>query len=147
MKSFIKRRLGKWLLISIVALGLVGCNRDADIASKNLSYEADNFQLDRRVIFYNGIIGQYMLNIEGRCSIKDQARQLEVTCKVGKDKYKKHFLGLSDNVTYFVEQLEPKGVSVYHYKVAFKPQTILPDVDFKGDAKEVVRAIAPDNKD
>ena len=147
MKSFIKRGIGKGLLISAITLGLIGCDRDADVASKNLSYEADNFQLDRRVIFYNGITGTYMLNIEGRCAIKDQGRQLEVTCKIGSNKYKKHFLGLSDNVTYFVEQLVPKGVNVYHYKVAFKPQTILPDIDFKGNAREVVKAITPDNLD
>jgi hypothetical protein len=75
-----------------------------------------------------------MLTIEGRCSIKadNMDKQLEVTCKTGPEAYKKHFLGLSDNVTYFIEQLEPKKVSVYHYRVIFKPQTIIPDIDFEG---------------
>jgi len=130
----------------VIALTFTACQRDSTVASHNLSYEADNFQLDRRVIFYNGITGDYILTIEGKCSITDQTNQLEVTCKVGPSSYKKHFLGLSDNVTYFVEQLEGKGVSLYHYKVAFKPQTILPDVDFKGSTNAMTTLI-PDNKD
>jgi len=122
------------VLLSASALVLTGCGRDADIASRNLSVAADQFQIDRRVVFYNGITGEYMLTVEGRCSLgnNDSAGQLTITCKTGEDQYKKHFLGLSDNVTYFVEQLEPKKVSAYHYKVIFKPQSIIPDVDFKG---------------
>ena len=61
-----------------------------------------------------------------------------MTCKTGRDDFKKHFLGLSDNVTYFVEQLEGADVSVYHYRVIFKPQSILPDVDFRGDMNELL---------
>lgn len=110
-----------------------GCT-DADIASENLSKAADQFEIDRRIVFYNGITSEYMLTIEGRCSLGnyDPTNQLTVTCKVGADSYKKHFLGLSDNVTYFVEQMESKKVSAYHYKVIFKPQSIIPDIDFKG---------------
>jgi hypothetical protein len=130
------------LAVALVGLTLLaGCEKDADIASRNLSIAADMFEIDRRVVFYNGITGGYMLTIEGRCSLgnNDTAGQLTVTCKTGPEAYKKHFLGLSDNVTYFVEQLEPKSVSVYHYRVVFKPQTIIPDVDFRGDADELIR--------
>jgi hypothetical protein len=70
-----------------------------------------------------------MLTIEGRCSIKDQDNQLEVTCKTGDKQYKKHFIGLSDNVTYFVEQVEGADVSVYRYKVIFKPTAIVPTIE------------------
>ena len=52
-----------------------------------------------------------------------------MTCKIGEDTYKKHFLGLSDNVSYFVEQLEPIESDSYHYKVVFKPETIVPDIE------------------
>jgi len=108
----------------VAAMGLAGCQADADVASYNLSKAADNFEIDRRVIFYNGITDTYMLTIEGRCSIEDQAKQLEVTCKTGPDSFKKHFLGLSDNVTYFAEQLEGTDVNVYHHRVTFKPQSM-----------------------
>jgi len=123
----------------LIALPLLAaCENDARIASRNLSQAADMFEIDRRIVFYNGITGEYLLSMEGRCSIKDQVNQLEVTCKTGPDAYKKHFLGLSDNVTYFAEQLDSKDVSVYHYRVIFKPQTIVPDVDFRGDVSELV---------
>ena len=62
---------------------------------------ADNFEVNRRIVFYNGITDKYILVIEGRCSITDSMGQLEVLCKTGDSTYKKHFLGLSDNVTYF----------------------------------------------
>lgn len=127
------------LVLGLVA-GLAACS-DADIASHNVSKAADNFEINRRVVFYNGITDSYMLSIEGLCSLgnNDRAGQLTVTCKTGPSVYKKHFLGLSDNVTYFVEQLEGADVSAYHYRVIFKPQTILPDIDFRGDAGELLQ--------
>jgi hypothetical protein len=92
---------------------------------------ADQFQIERRIVFYDAIQGVYLLSIEGRCSIKKDNldSQLEVTCKTSETEYKKHFLGISDNVTYFAEQLREAGVSVYRYKVIFRPQVIIPDVD------------------
>lgn len=127
------------VVMALVAMS-VGCT-DADIASANLSKAADMFEINRRVIFYNGITGEYMLTVEGLCSIGSgqAAKSLTVTCKTGASQYKKHFLGLSDNVTYFAEQMEPAGVNVYHYRVIFKPQTILPDLDFKGDAGQAMQ--------
>lgn len=111
---------------------LAGCASDADRASENLSREAEQFQVNRRIVFFNGITDKYLLSVEGRCSVESSESalggSLEVTCRVGPDAYKKHFLGLSDNVSYFVEQLEPIDVSVYHYKVIFKPENIIPDV-------------------
>jgi hypothetical protein len=111
---------------------LAGCN-DADVASRNLSTAADNFQINRRIVFYNGITGEYMLTIEGLCSKDTDStdRKLAVTCKVGPDQYKKHFLCLSDNVTYFIEQIDASNVSPYHYKVVFKPSVIVPDISIK----------------
>ena len=123
----------KVFALSIVAALLAGCS-DADVASKNLSKAADNFEVTRRIVFYNGITGEYMLTIEGLCALgnHDKAREVTVTCKTSAAAYKKHFLGLSDNVTFFVEQVEAMPVGVYHYRVFFKPQTILPNIDFKG---------------
>lgn len=125
-------------VIGIAALALAGCN-DADIASQNLSKAADNFEITRRVVFYNGITDSYMLSIEGLCSLGNESTStmISVTCKTGPNAFKKHFLGRSDNVTFFIEQLESADVSTYHYRVVFKPQTILPDIDFRGDAGEL----------
>lgn len=118
---------------------LTSCNNDADVVSENLSIEADNFKIDRRIVFYNWITWDYMLTIEWRCSLWnfDTEKRLSVTCKTWEDEYKKHFLWLSDNVTYFVEQVNPKSVSAYHYEVIFKPQSIVPDINFKWSAKDI----------
>jgi len=119
-------------LATTTALTLSGCMQDADVASHNLS---------RAAVFYNGITDSYMLTIAGLCSIKADGmdKQLEVTCKTGSETFRKHFLGLSDNVTYFVEQTGDAKVGVYHYEVTFRPQSIIPDVNFRGDADELLR--------
>lgn len=104
------------------------CETNADVVSRNISVEAGMFKINRRIVFYNGITDSYILTVEGRCSV-DHADKLAVTCKTGEDSYKKHYLGLSDNVTYFSEQLDNSDVSAYRYKVIFKPQVITPDVD------------------
>jgi len=119
------------ILILLGVTILSGCSSDADVASRNLSKSADMFEVNRRIVFYNGITSEYILTIEGLCSLGnyDPSTQLTVTCKTGVSEYKKHFLGLSDNVTYFAEQIEGQDVSVYHYRVIFKPSVIIPDVD------------------
>lgn len=118
------------LVLGALTLAIAGCS-DADTASRNLSQAADQFEILRRVVFYNGINGEYMLTIEGYCSLGnfDDTGELTVTCKTGEDEYKKHFLGLSDNVTYFVEQVDGRNVSSDHYRVIFKPSVILPDIE------------------
>lgn len=121
----------KRILLILLMFIVSGCQREADVASHNLSVAADEFKIERRIVFYDAIQGTYLLSIEGRCSItKDkQDEQLEVTCKTSETQYKKHFLGISDNVTYFAEQMNEAPVNVYHYKVIFRPQTLIPDVD------------------
>ena len=131
----LKRRLMKKLTFPVLLLGLVlmGCTTEADVASLNVSKAADQFEVRRRVVFYNGITDSYMLTIEGLCSLGnyDSPGELSVTCKTSPTSYKKYFLGLSDNVTYFAEQLEAVSASPYHYRVVFKPSVILPDIDIE----------------
>lgn len=119
------------LVFAVLALTAAGCESRADVVSRNLSKAADQFEVMRRIVFYNGITGEYILVIEGYCSLGnyDPAGELSVTCKVGPNQYKKHFLGLSDNVTYFAEQIDPVSADVYHYRVLFRPAQIIPDVD------------------
>lgn len=131
-----KKALATAAIIAASAVALVGCSRDSDVASRNLSHDADNFKIERRVVFFNGITDQYLLEIRGLCSIADIPgdQQLEVTCKVGDGEYKKHLLGLSDNVSYFVEQIDGADVSAYNYKVTFKPEAIVPDIELRTSA-------------
>ena len=120
-------------LLSVLAMSfmLAACNNDADVASYNISQAADNFKVNRRIIFYNGITNDYILTIEGLCSHQSTDRKLAVVCKTGPGTYKKHFLGLSDNVTYFSEQIDAAPASKYFYHVTFKPSTILPAIDIR----------------
>jgi hypothetical protein len=138
MKSFISFLRGAIVALMIVvgctlvwSLTMIGCDTDANIASRNLSKAADMFEIQRRIVFYNGITDTYMLTVEGRCSVELTSNVLRVTCKTGDNEFKKHYLGLSDNVTYFAEQLDSANISTYRYKVIFKPLSIIPDVDLK----------------
>jgi hypothetical protein len=73
-----------------------------------------------------------LYEVEGRCSVEQNAalpRNLEVICKHGPDNYKKHFLGLSDNVTWIATQQEGIDVSEYRTKIIFRPESIVPDLD------------------
>lgn len=114
-----------------LAAGLSACT-DADVVNENISKDADNFKIPRRVVFYNGITDTYILTVEGYCQIEPgDPNNFRVTCKVGKDQYIRDVLGRSDNVTYFVEQMDPATVSADHYKVVFKPSAIVPNFEVR----------------
>ena len=120
-------------LVSAVLVGVLlitGCDQPSDkqFVSKNISTDADNFKVLRRIILYNAITDNYILEVTGFCSVQAYAehRQLEVVCKVGKDEYQKHIYGYSDNTPYTLEQLDSNKASPYHYKIVFKPKSILP---------------------
>jgi hypothetical protein len=116
----------------IAIAGLSGCSKDADVASKNISTDADNFKVARRVVFINGITDSPILEIRGFCSLGNDrtATEISVTCKVDGG-FKKHFLGISDNTTYLIEQLDAAKVSTSFYKVIIKPSTIVPDFEIR----------------
>ena len=119
------------LVLMVFVVLLAGCAQEADVASRNVSKAADQFEVMRRIVFYNGITDEYILVLEGLCSLGnfDEAGELTVTCKDGPNSYKKHFLGLSDNVTYFAEQMDSINASGYQYRVIFRPAQILPDIE------------------
>ena len=146
MKETVKmKKIILSLLTVVVAFSmLVGC-REAETVSYNLSKDADEFRVTRRVVFYNSITDTYILEMIGNISIKidTSERQLEVTAKIGPDQYQKHFLGLSDNVTYTVEQIGTSDVNPYRYQLIFKPESIIPvDIDIK-TGEEPMTTIQP----
>lgn len=119
-----------------LALGATACSSEADTASSNVSKAADHFEVNRRITVINGITDKYLMVITGACSLNiDDPKNLVVTCKTGPSEYKKFYAGLSDNVTYTVEQGRPVKVSGYHYKVVFRPSEIVPDIDFQGSSE------------
>lgn len=117
-----------WVFLASV-LGLTACaDSDKAFVSKNISTDADNFKVLRRIILHNAITDSYIFEVTGFCSFQayKDARQLEVVCKTGKESYQKHVYGYSDNTPYTVEQLDSSKASPYHYKIVFKPKSILP---------------------
>lgn len=126
-------------MAALFALPLAACQDDASIASRNLSKAADNFEVQRRIVFINGISDNYLFEVIGRCSVTPNGGKLDVTCKHGPNDFRKHFLGISDNTPYLVEQLDGINVSTYHTRITFKPQSIVPNVDFRGDANELFK--------
>lgn len=126
------KKLYSFLAVGLIALSLTACD-DSEVATRNLIKAADNFEVNRRIVFYNGITDTYMLEIEGRCSIdlNQNNTAFNVICDVGNGNYKRHTLVLSDNVTAFVEQIEPNKISKNFYRVTFKPSTIIPNIDIR----------------
>lgn len=127
----VKRIIKLIVLILILAFITIFCTTgcsDAETVSYNLSKEADSFQIKRRITFINLRSDEYLFSITGCCSIQEDHtdNQLEVTCKVGDNKYQKHFLKETTEVTYVVEQLDYSEVSKYDYEIIFRPEAIVP---------------------
>lgn len=125
--------IGATLAVSVLA----GCSSAADTTSYNLSQAAENFEVMRKISFINGISDKILLEVEGYCSVESAdsflAGSVEVTCKIGPDKYLKHFLGLSDNTTYLVEQIQATdNLDEWHYRWVIRPETLIPDIDVLG---------------
>jgi hypothetical protein len=121
--------------IPIIAFALLtGCTQESERAAFNVSQAAHNFEVNRRVVFYNGITGDYILTVEGLLSVAPDNRNpawVSVIVKTGPSEYKKHYLGVSDNVTWFCEQIEAVAASPYHYRVIFRPATVIPSIEIK----------------
>ncbi|MFD2334651.1 hypothetical protein ACFSR7_35865 [Cohnella sp. GCM10020058] len=131
LKNFMIKKLALALMVMVIILS--ACTTEADTVSENLSKAADSFEVQRRIVFFNGITDKYLLTIEGLCSLgnNDTEGRLSVTCKVGDGQYKKHFLGLSDNVSFLVEQTDAVTTDPYHYRMVFRPEAIIPDIDLQ----------------
>jgi len=123
-----KRFLGA--VLGLTMLCLIGCD-DVMVASSNLSREADNFRIYRRILFINGITGEHLLSIEGFSSVEFFQNKFVVTIKKKDGTYLKHYLGKADNVFPMVEQIESKYVSDSHYKITYKPSAIIPNMELR----------------
>lgn len=116
------------ILLMITVMGFAGCESEADKVSYNLSQEADNFNVVRQLTVINCIEGDVLFQMTGKMSITaDTAdNQLEVVVEDEDGSYKKHFIGLSDNVTYVVEQVSSKNISKYKYTLNYNPKMWIP---------------------
>lgn len=127
-----RKKIVSIILVSVLGLGtLAGCTQ-AQRASYNLSKEADNFNDVRRLTVINCLQGDVLFQMEGRMSITADVddNQLEVIVENSKDDYSKHYVGLSDNVTYVIEDVEGADVENTKYTLNFNPEMWIP-VDAK----------------
>jgi hypothetical protein len=132
----LRKALTATLVAATLAVGATACTSEADTASDNVSKAADHFEVNRRIVIINGITDKYLMVITGACSINtDDPKKLVTTCKTGPGEYKKFYAGLSDNVTWTVEQGSPAKVSGYHYKIVFRPSELIPNVDFQNSSE------------
>lgn len=120
-------------LLSLLTIVFAGCESDADRASVNIGKAAEQFEVQRKIVGINGITDKVLFEIEGRCSLETGesalANSLQVVCKHGPRDFRKHFVGLSDNVTFISTQLKGIDVSVYRTRIILKPENLIPNFD------------------
>lgn len=122
------KRIALVLALMGCLLLLTGCESEAEKVSYNLSQQADNFNVIRQLTVINCIEGDVLFQMTGKMSITadTEDNQLEVIVEDEDGSYKKHYIGLSDNVTYVLEDLGENTVSKYKYTLNYNPKMWIP---------------------
>lgn len=126
MKKFkFKKVILPVIAIIGVMFALTGC-REVDRVTYNISQQADNFNVVRRLTVINSRTDKPEFELIGNFSLQvdNVENQLEIICETGKDEYKKHFIGLNEWTMYVVEDIGGAEVDKYHYEVNFLPEMI-----------------------
>ncbi|ANA85768.1 hypothetical protein SEA_AXYM_62 [Gordonia phage Axym] len=110
-------------------VALTGCSSDADVADKNLKKAAEQFEISRRITVINAITDKYLLVVEGKCSLEFPDGRNEIICKLNDGSFVKHHVLKADNVFVMSEQTSGTKVSTDHYRVIFKPEVVVPNID------------------
>ena len=122
-----KKKLFALAIVIFSAVLMVSCSK-ADRVSHNLSREADELNITRRVTVINGITNQIIFQATGQMSIEyvEERKQLNIIALGENGEYKKHIVGISDNVSYMVEDITGmKGVDT-KYRLYFNPDMVVP---------------------
>lgn len=122
-----RKKLIALFMTVVMAVSFTGC-READKVSYNVSKEADNFNVVRRLTVINTRTDKCLMQMTGRISIEDVEGGIAVLVELDRKKgvYQKHWVYLNDNTMYTVEDLNGVGVSRYAYELEFMPQTLVP---------------------
>lgn len=125
-----KRNILIIFLLTVSILCMTGCSSEASKVEYNLTQEADNFNIVRQLTVINCLQGDVLFQMTGKMSITAdiEDNQLEIIVENENGKYTKHFVGLSDNVTYTIEDLNlgTNDVEKYKYTLNFNPNMWLP---------------------
>lgn len=119
--------------ISLATIGaLTACSTDSKVVDENLKTAAEQFEVNRRITVINGITDKYLLVVEGRCSLEFPDNRVEIICKLADGDFVKHHVIRSDNALVMSEQINGTAADTDRYRVIFKPESIIPNVDCVG---------------
>jgi len=105
-----------------------GCS-EADSVGKNISTDADNFKIQRKIVGINTRTDKYLFYVEGKCSIEPDGDRLIATCKYGENDYRKQYMGKGNDVFWSSVQTVGVPADVYHTKIVLKPEGVIPDLE------------------
>ena len=114
------------IILLIVVVALTGCATQASRVSQNISQEADNFNVIRRLTVLNARTDKPLFELVAAFSFELTGNRIIATCEVGPGLYKKHSIGLNDWTLWVIEDVSGANVSKYRYEVNFLPEMILP---------------------
>lgn len=122
-----KRIIAILVCMMTLACVLCGCQRQSDRVAYNISKEADNFNVTRRLAVINARTDEPVFELIGNFAISNNStNELEITVEVGQGVYKKHMVYLNEWTIYVVEDVSGAYVDNYHYEVNFLPEMIIP---------------------
>ena len=114
-------------MVSMAALmTLSGCSTEADKVSYNISKEADNFNVVRRLVVINARSDKPVFEITGTFSFTLDGNRIIVVAEVGPNQFKKHSVGLNEWTLWSIEDISGANVNKYKYEVNFLPESIIP---------------------
>lgn len=114
------------IIVAVLGLGAVGC-RESNRVSHNISKEADNFNVTRRLVVINARTDKPLFELVGNFALSNNdENELEVVCQTGKNEFKKHYIYLNEYTIYTVEDISGANVNKYKYEVNFLPEAIQP---------------------
>jgi hypothetical protein len=119
------KRLCAALAAVMLALGVCGC-READRVSHNVSVEADNFNVERRITVFNVRTDKVLWQMTGTFSVQSSDGDLDIIVELPDHTYAKHFFDLNAWTTYIIEDLSGSNVPKYSYELNFLPETLMP---------------------
>lgn len=118
--------------VGVIVASIVGClmlcsMRQSSQVSYNVSQEADNFNVTRRIVVMNSRTDKIVFELIGNFSVlNNSSRELEVIVETAENVYKKHLIYLNDWTTYFVEDLSGADVNSFKYEVNYLPEALFP---------------------
>jgi len=119
------------LIAAILLVALTSCARQADRVSHNVSQEADNFNVIRRLTVLNARTDKALFELTAAFSFTLEGNRIIAICETGPGQYKKHSVGLNDWTLWVIEDVSGASVNKYHYEVNFLPEMIIP-ITFTG---------------